>query len=82
MAYTAKVGGMHVLEDGKAWAEGGVIATYYDLEYKHVQALWEVMSDPSVAKAYQDFTVTFINKVCEVGNRYAMSKGKLTKEDV
>jgi hypothetical protein len=82
VTYTVKVGGLHILEDNKPWAEGSVVATYYDLNYKHVQALWDVFGDPQVTQAYMNFVQAFAQKAQEAGSRYAVAKGKMSQEDL
>ncbi len=82
--YSISVGGFHLMQDGDTHkCEIGSACRYDNMNAKHVQAFWKLLTtEPRLAQAQMQFMAAIGPVLQEFGNKYGLKKKRLDEADI
>lgn len=81
--YQMIIGGVVLMEGERVATIAGSAVVYTELEYKHVQGIWQtLLSDAALKAAAGAYSQAVAEALKKLGDAYGLEKGYLTKEDI
>jgi len=80
--YEMVFGGVNLFKDGQHITSAQGAVQYKNLDFKHVQGLWRIISLPDVQAKMQELNKVLGEKLLLLGDQFGVEQGKMSSTDL